>query len=52
VVPDHWIRRAVVFRGGMLPRVTIAGDAPRQAGLAAMLGDLVCLKWWPLPGLP
>jgi hypothetical protein len=26
---------------------TIAGDALWRAGMAAMLGDLVCLKLWP-----
>jgi len=31
---------------------TIAGDALWRAGMAAMLGDLVCLKLWPSPAKP
>jgi len=31
---------------------TIAGDALWRAGMAALLGDLVCLKLWPSPAKP
>jgi hypothetical protein len=30
----------------------IAGDALWRAGMAVMLGDLVCMKLWPSPARP